>query len=53
MQRFCQKIGIAVYRPTYHYERGNPQKQAQAKEDIAELKKTTTRSGARPVKERT
>jgi transposase len=38
MQRFCAKIGIAVYRPTYHYERGNPEKQAQARQDIAELK---------------
>jgi transposase len=39
VQRFCQKIGIRVYRPTYHYERGNPEKQAQARQDIAELKK--------------
>jgi transposase len=38
MQRFCQKIGIRVYRPTYHYERGVPEKQKQAKEEIAELK---------------
>jgi hypothetical protein len=43
MQRYCQKIGIAVYRPTYHYQRGNPQKQAQAKQDIAELKKKRKR----------
>ena len=43
MQRYCQKIGIAVYRPTYHYERGNPVKQAQAKQDIAELKKKRRR----------
>jgi transposase len=39
VQRFCQKIGIAVYRPTYHYERGDPQKQAQARQENAELKK--------------
>jgi transposase len=38
MQRFCAKIGIGVYRPTYHYERGKPEKQAQARQDIAELK---------------
>jgi transposase len=38
MQRFCAKIGIRVYRPTYHYLRGNPEKQQQAKQDIAELK---------------
>jgi transposase len=38
VQRFCQKIGIRVYRPSYHYERGVPEKQKQAKEEIAELK---------------
>lgn len=37
--RFCRKLGIRLYRPSYHYERGNPQKQAQARQDIAELKK--------------
>jgi transposase len=44
VQRFCQKIGIRVYRPSYHYERGNPQKQAQARQDIAELKKKRRRA---------
>jgi transposase len=44
VQRFCAKIGIRPYRPTYHYERGNPEKQAQAKEDLADLGK-----GRRPV----
>ena len=39
VQRFCSKIGIRVYRPTYHHERGDPQKQAQARQEIAELKK--------------
>ncbi len=39
MQRFCQKIGIRVYRPTYHYLRGQPEEQAVAKKDIAELKR--------------
>jgi transposase len=38
MQRFCRKIDIRVYRPTYRFLRGNPQKQAQARQDIAELK---------------
>jgi transposase len=38
MQRFCSKIGIRVYRPTYRYLRGKPEKQAEAKQDIAELK---------------
>jgi transposase len=39
VQRFCSRIGIRVYRPTYHHERGDPDKQAQARQDIAELKK--------------
>jgi transposase len=37
MQRFCQKIGIRVYRPTYRFLRGKPEKQQAAKQDIAEL----------------
>ena len=39
VQRFCQKIGIRLYRPTYRYLRGNPDKQTQAKEEIAALEK--------------
>jgi transposase len=39
VQRFCSRIGIRLYRPTYHYERGDPEKQARAKEDLAELGK--------------
>jgi transposase len=39
VQRFCAKIGIRLYRPTYHYERGDPDKQARAKEDLADLGK--------------
>ena len=39
VQRFCAKIGIRLYRPTYRHERGNPDKQARAKEDLAELGK--------------
>src|SRR4051812_7910972 len=41
--RFCRKLGIRLYRPSYHYERGNPQKQAQARQDITELKKKRQR----------
>jgi transposase len=37
--RFCRKLGIRLYRPSYHYERGDTGKQAQARQDIAELKK--------------
>src|SRR5215470_3034753 len=44
VQRFCAKIGIRLYRPTYRYLRGDPAKQARAKEDLAELGK-----GRRPA----
>jgi transposase len=44
--RFCRKLGIRLYRPSYHYERGNPQKQAQAREDITELKKKRQRGSS-------
>jgi transposase len=39
VQRFCSKIGIRLYRPTYRYLRGDPQKQAQAREELADLGK--------------
>jgi transposase len=39
MQRTCQKLGIRVYRPTYRFLRGDPEKQAAAREDLAALKK--------------
>jgi transposase len=39
MHRFCSRIGIRPYRPTYRFLRGDPDKQAQAKEDIEDLKK--------------
>lgn len=39
MHRFCRKAGIRPYRPTYRYLRGDPDKQAKAKEDLAGLKK--------------
>ena len=38
MQRLCQKLGIRVYRPTYRFLRGDPEKQAAAREELAELK---------------
>ena len=44
VQRFCSAIGIRLYRPTYRHDRGNPQKQAQARKEIAELG-----NGRRPV----
>ena len=44
VQRFCSRIDIRLYRPTYRHERGNPEKQARGKEDLADLGK-----GRRPV----
>jgi transposase len=38
MQRFCRKLGIRPYRPTYRYLRGDPVKQAEAREELAELR---------------
>jgi transposase len=45
VQRFCSGIGIRLYRPTYRYLRGKPEKQAQAREDLIDLGK-----GRRPVR---
>ena len=39
VQRFCAQIDIRLYRPTYRYLRGNPEQQARAQEDLAELGK--------------
>jgi transposase len=44
VQRFCARIDIRLYRPTYRYLRGDPQKQARAQEELADLGK-----GRRPV----
>jgi len=41
--RFCRKVGIRLYRPTYRYLRGDPAKQEQARQDIAALKKKRRR----------
>ena len=38
--RFCRKLGVRVYRPTYRFLRGDPVKQAAAREERAELKKS-------------
>lgn len=46
MHRFCQKVGIRPYRPTYRYLRGDPAKQAQAREDLAGLKKGPKRANS-------
>ena len=39
MQVFCNKHGIRPYRPTYRFLRGDPVKQATAREELAALKK--------------
>jgi transposase len=38
--RFCKKIGVRAYRPTYRFLRGDPAKQAVAHEDLSTLKKS-------------
>ena len=39
VQRFCRRIDIRPYRPTYRHLRGDPARQAKAKEDLADLGK--------------
>jgi transposase len=43
MHRFCKKIDIRPYRPTYRFLRGDPAKQEKAKEDLEDLKKSARR----------
>ena len=45
MHRFCAKIAIRPYRPTYRFPGGDAAKQEAAKEDLAALKKS---AGGRP-----
>lgn len=40
VQRFCSKIDIRPYRPTYRFLRGDAAKQEAAKDDLATLKKS-------------
>ena len=37
--RFCKKLGVRVYRPTYRFLRADPAKQAAAQAELADLKK--------------
>jgi transposase len=46
MQRFRPRIGIRLYRPAYRYPRGDPDKQAKAREGLAGLKKGRRRAGS-------
>jgi transposase len=39
VHRFCTKIDIRPYRPTYRYLRGDPAKQALARQELGEIKK--------------
>lgn len=38
MRTFCHRHGIRPYRPTYRFLRGDPEKQAVARQDLASLK---------------
>ena len=44
VRRFCSRIGIRLYRPTYRYLRGDPVMPATAEEELADLGK-----GRRPA----
>ena len=46
MHRFCSKIGVRMYRPTYRYLRGDPDKQAKAREGLAALKRGQPRASS-------
>jgi transposase len=41
--RFCKKLGVRVYRPTYRFLRADPVKQDQAAKELAALKKSRGR----------
>ena len=42
--RFCRKVGVRLYRPSYRYLRGDPDKQARAGAEQAELKRGRKRA---------
>lgn len=46
MHRYCQKIGVRPYRPTYRYLRGDADKQTQARQDLTELTKGPKRANS-------
>jgi transposase len=46
MHRFRSKIDIRPYRPSYRYLRGDPDQQAQAREDLAGLEKKRPRANS-------
>ena len=40
--RFCKKLGVGVYRPTYRFLRADPAKQEEARAELADLKRGRT-----------
>jgi transposase len=46
MQVFCSRHDIHPYRPTYRFLRGDPIKQAAAREELADLKKKRRRANS-------
>lgn len=46
MRMFCHRHGIRPYRPTYKYLRGDPVRQAHAREELAAIKKRPLRASA-------
>ena len=44
--RFCQRLGVRVYRPTYRFLRADPAKQAAARAELADLKKGRKPAGS-------
>jgi len=48
MRDFCLRHAIRPYRPTYRYLRGDPEEQRVAKEALAALKKSPSRSVCPP-----
>lgn len=46
MRQFCRRHGIRLYRPTYRFLRGDPEKQAQATEALEDLKKKRSRANS-------
>ena len=40
MRLFCTKHGVRPYRPTYQYLKGDPEKQAVARQELDALKKS-------------
>jgi transposase len=43
MREFCHRHQIRPYRPTYRYLRGDPQRQAQAQDELVAMKKKRRR----------